>query len=366
MWPQLIQQLIRQIQPIAQRALPVAQRAVQRVVQPLARFFQPATPIVSRAAPVISRATQQYGPFLPAVPQATRQIAQQLPRPQPLVSPAPSQGPIGQNVSAPQQQSQQTYNPSTGTGQTTGTGATTDPNAQILTPEQQIDQALLQSVQSLQDESNRLFSEYNQKYPFIFDEVLKQKTKEAMQQQGIGPEAPETTFYNEKLSDYLLGVDRKKGRGIQSANQLLSELQRQTQSYSQDTQLRLQQALNRATSGYADIGLGSSGERYGAEGALKAGYQQNVEDFMGGQQLRAGQEQQSLDRYLQDLSLGKQTDVRNLYRESGEAVKTLAGQLTKEQGQKYTTGFQATLPPQYQGLQSNQSLDLLKQIGIYS
>jgi hypothetical protein len=344
----LLGKLIKQVQSFAQPAV----QAFDRVNRPF--VYNPPTPQQQQNVQKFqaARTSPLYGPYAAPKPQVQGPV---------YGPPSPPSTNMYSTVreNAPQQ-TFPTYNPPQQPQQ-----QTTDPGM-MLTPEQQVDQSILQSVQSLQDESNRLFSEYNQKYPFIFDEVLKQKTKEAMQQQGIGPEAPETTFYNEKLSDYLLGVDRKKGRGVQSANQLLSELQRQTQSYSQDTQLRLQQALNRATSGFADIGLGSSGERYGAEGALKAGYQQNVEDFMGGQQLRAGQEQQSLDRYLTDLSVEKQGQVRDLYRQSGEATKTLAGQLTKEAGQKYTTGYQATLPPQYQGLQSNQSLDLLKSIGIYA
>lgn len=230
---------------------------------------------------------------------------------------------------------------------------------QLQNPEDRIDNAIANTFQQLQAEANKRFKEYNDTNPFVYDDVLKEKTLQAKEQIGVDTQG---TYYNEKLSDYLLGVDRKIQRGGQDLQDVLGELQATTKSYGEQTQLKLNESINNARQGYADVGLFDSGARLRNEGLQQTTSDMATEDFNRQQQFKTNQAQQGYDRGLEDTLLGKKQDVRDIYRASGTDVTNLAGQLTKEQGQKYTAGFNATLPPE---LQSNQNYDILKQIGIY-
>lgn len=225
-----------------------------------------------------------------------------------------------------------------------------------LSPEQRIDQGIESSFQKLQIEANQRFKEFNERNPFRYDDVLAQKTTEAKEQ--IDP------FYNESLSDYLLGVSRKRERSASDTRDLIGELQASTQSYSEQTQLRLTEAMNRAREGFADVGLFESGRRFReAEGLPTVETGRTLEDFGRRQTLRTKTAETGLERTLEELALGQKMDVRNLERERFTQTGTLARQLTGEAGQQYVQGFQQTLPPE---LQANQNFDLLKQIGVYS
>lgn len=206
------------------------------------------------------------------------------------------------------------------------------------------------------EETSKRFTEYQTRNPFTFDDILAEKRGEAKEQ--LDP------YYNETLSDYLLGVQRKKERGIQDTRDLLAELQAQTSAYTEGAQLKLDEAINRAREGFADVGLFESGKRFReGEGLPTAETGMQTEDFLRRQGLRGKIAETGLSRSLEDIGLEKKQQVRGVERERFTNIEQLAGQLTKEAGQRYVAGFQAALPPEYQ---ATNNFDLLKQIGIYS
>lgn len=228
---------------------------------------------------------------------------------------------------------------------TTTTTATGDPAAD----------SILSAAQRLQIEANKRFGEYRQNNPFKFDDILTAKTEEAKEQ--IDP------YYNETLSDYLLGVTRKRERSTADTRDLIGELQASTKSFSEQTQLRLTEATNKAREGFADVGLFESGKRLRGEGLLEAETGMQTEEFGRRQALRQKGYETGQQRTLEDLALGQKMDVRDIERGRFTDIGTRAGQLAKEAGQSYVSGFQQTLPPE---LQANTGFDLLKQIGVYS
>ena len=221
-------------------------------------------------------------------------------------------------------------------------------------PEMSADQTILKAFQDLQTETNKKITEYTSKNPFKLDEILAEKRKQAGEQ--LDP------YYNETLGDYLTGIQRKISRSTQDTQDLLGELRATSDSFTGTTKLRLDEALNKSAQGFAEAGLFESGQRFRQEGLLQRETQDTLSDFNRRQDLRTKQTQTGQARNLEDIALGKKMDVRNIERERQTGIETLAGQLTKEAGQKYTSGLYASLPPEYQG---NQSFDILKQIGIY-
>lgn len=226
---------------------------------------------------------------------------------------------------------------------------------QALTPEDRASQSITSTYQNLISEQNKLFGEYEKsKGPFNLDEVLVAKRAEAKEQ--IDP------YYNETLSDYLLGVKRKTDRSQADTQDLLSELQATSDSFTGGTQLKLTEALNRSREGFADAGLFDSGARYRQEGLLE----RETGDVLGEQERRTGLRrkglQTGLSRTLEDVGLQAKQQERDIERERFTGVETRAGELAKRSGQDYIRGFQQTLSPE---LQANTGFDLLKQIGIY-
>ncbi len=222
------------------------------------------------------------------------------------------------------------------------------------------DNAIVSSYQSLyqswQEEANKKFKEYQQaKGPFDFDEILVSKRAEAKEQ--IDP------YYDERLSDYLLGVRRKTERSQADTQEFLGELSATTDSFTGSTQLKLTEAINRAREGFAEAGLFESGQRFRSEGLAERETQDTLSDFTRRQGLREKQATTGLGRTLEDIGLESKITQRDIGREKFTETENLASRLTKEAGQRYVTDFAQTLPPE---LQANTGFDLLKQVGIYS
>lgn len=225
----------------------------------------------------------------------------------------------------------------------------------IVSPQDQATQFIVDHARQLRQESDQLFSKYQQaKGPFNFDEVLVAKRAQAKEQ--IDP------YYNETLSDYLLGVKRKTERSQADTQDLLSELQATTDSFTGSAQLKLTEALNNARQGFADVGLYDSGQRYRQEGLLQQETGTSLADYGRRAALREKGLTTGLTRTLQDVGLESTMRQRDIGREQFTGVETRAADLAKRAGLQYVSGFQQTLSPE---LQANQSLDLLKQIGVY-
>lgn len=221
-------------------------------------------------------------------------------------------------------------------------------------PNQRADQSILGAFQNLQTEANKRISEYTQRNPFRLDEVLAEKRTQAAEQ--LDP------YFNETLTDYLTGVERKRTRSSQDTQDLLGELRATSDSFTGTTKLRLDEALNKAQQGFAEAGLFESGGRLRDEGLMQRETGDTLSDFNRQQGLRTKQAETGLGRTLEDLALQKKGTVRDIERERASGIETLSGTLAKEAGQKYSAGVYASLPPE---LQANQNFDILKQIGIY-
>ena len=208
---------------------------------------------------------------------------------------------------------------------------------------------------NLNAETNAKFGEYKKNNPFSIDQVLAEKTKQAAEQ--IDP------YYNETISNYLTGVNNKIQRSKQDAQIVLEELNTQADTFTDRTAVNLARAVESAKQGYADTGLLSSGAALASQGEATVESNQNMSDYLRGNQLSKLRTTTGLERNLTDIGLGKTQDVRNIERGRFTDVSNRANQLTKEAGQTYVQGFQQSLPPELMG---NQNFDLLKSLGIYS
>lgn len=229
------------------------------------------------------------------------------------------------------------------------------PSGTNLSPLDQVNQTIQDSFQKLQDEVRQKFGDYTAGHPFKLDEVLASKRTEAKEQ--IDP------FYDQQLGDYLTGVQRKIDRGANDTRDLLTELTASTDSYTGQAQNTLEAATRQAEQGFADNGLLNSGEALGAEGVLKQNTGANLTDYMRKADLQRKNLISANQRNVEDLNLGKTDFVSNLERNRFTDVENRAASLTKDAGQDYIRGFQATLPTQ---LQSASGFDMLKSLGIYS
>ena len=255
---------------------------------------------------------------------------------------------------------------------------------QQQSPDAAANSAILNSAASLNAEVAKRFKEYNQASPFKVDDVLKAKRGEAEEQ--IDP------YYNETLSNYLMGVERKLTRGAQDTADLLSELSGQTTAYSENAQFKLSEAINRAGEGYAGVGLYESGARYRTEGLLERDTSSQIQDFLRRQEFKEDIARTGLERTQQDIGLGTlagtnltpqgiaalragggfsnipglgleaSQELRNVERQRFTETEERSNQLLREQGQKYVTGFQSTLPPEYQ---QTDPYSMLRSIGVY-
>lgn len=218
-------------------------------------------------------------------------------------------------------------------------------------------QQLIDRSAQNQIKANQAFKDYRASNPFTYDEYLSSTAMPQAKEQ-LDP------YYNESLSDYLLGVTRKTQRSQADTRDLLGELAATSESYGRDTQLKLTETMNKARQGFANVGLFESGARFReAEGLPTTVAQNEMTDFTRRQDLRRRTAETGLGRTLEDISLAKKQDVRNLERERFTETGTLARRLTGEAGQQYVSGFQQTLPPE---LQANTNFDMLKQLGVYS
>ena len=257
--------------------------------------------------------------------------------------------------------------------------------SQQSSPQSAANTSIETAFNNLNQEVAKRFKQYNQASPFKIDDVLKAKRAEAGEQ--IDP------YYNETLSNYLMGVERKLTRGAQDTADLLSELSGQTTAYSENAQFKLSEAINRAGEGYAGVGLFESGARYRTEGLLERDTSSQIQDFLRRQEFKEDIARTGLERTQQDIGLGSLTggnltpqgiaalrtgggfsnipglgletsqELRNVERQRFTETEERSNQLLREQGQKYITGFQSTLPPEYQ---QTDPFSLLKSIGVYS
>jgi hypothetical protein len=234
-----------------------------------------------------------------------------------------------------------------------GSVAPTTPSSN--SPLEDVNKALEDSFQKLQNEVVQKFGQYQGGNPFKVDQVLADKTTEAKEQ--IDP------YYDQLLGDYLSGVTRKINRGNDDTRDLLSELSASTDSYMQDANNNENNSINTAQQGFAENGLIGSGDQLNAEGQIKQNTGANVADYTRKADAQTKQLTNANTRNIEDINADKTNYQTNLEQNRGTDISTRAADLTKTAGQQYIQGFQQTLPTE---LQSSSGFDMLKSLGIYS
>lgn len=220
---------------------------------------------------------------------------------------------------------------------------------------EQVNAAIANSFQTLQDQVIKKFGDYQAGHPFNIDSVLADKTTQAKEQ--LDP------YYNQILGDYLLGVTRKINRSADDTKDLLNELSSSTTTYDANAQTALEDASQKAKQGFADTGLFGSGEQLATGGKLLQNTNANISDYGRKADVQAKQITNANIRNNQDVTADSTTFQTTQKQDQYTNEQQLASQLTKEAGQQYVQGFQATLPPE---LQSASGFDILKSLGIYS
>lgn len=234
-------------------------------------------------------------------------------------------------------------------------GGSADNSGINSNPLESVNKIIQDSFQSLQSEVAQKFGEYRAGQPFKIDDVLAEKGSQAAEQ--IDP------YYNEALTNYLTGVKRKIERGTTDTKDLLTELSANTESYTGQAKLALNESVNKAEQGFAESGLFGSGEQLRTEGLLKTDTGNNLADYTRKSDYQKRQLDLGLSRNLEDIGSDKSSFVRDLERSRFTDTEQRKADLAKEAGQQYISGFKATLPPQ---LQAASGFDLLKDLGIYS
>lgn len=187
-------------------------------------------------------------------------------------------------------------------------------------------QKILDEFKKRQEERNRLTREFEEKNPFVFDEVLAQKAIEAAEQ--LDP------FYRQTLNDFLEGIRRQRTRGIEDERRLLGELETDVSQFTQENKANLELALERAREGSAQAGLLQSGLARRAEGLLERESDIGLRDFLTTAGRRRATIERDTRRSLEDIQRTEALETRDIERERQAQVKLLGSQLTKEAGIK--------------------------------
>jgi len=208
---------------------------------------------------------------------------------------------------------------------------------------------ILDAFKQRQEERNRLVNEFNSKNPFVYDEILANKTLEAKEQ--LDP------YYKQTLTDYLTGVSRTRSRGLDDQKRLLDELQTDTQSYTERNKENVQLALEKAKEGSAQAGLFNSGQAQRDQGLIQREAGQGLGDFLTSSQRQQANIQRTTGRNLEDLQREESIKTRDLAREQDVQTKLLGSDLTKEAAIKRQYGLQEYLGPL---AETNDNFDILQ------
>jgi hypothetical protein len=243
-----------------------------------------------------------------------------------------------------------------GFGKPTSSGGSVAPTvSNNQNPLEQVNSAIQNSFQKLQNDVVQKFGQYQAGKPFKIDEVLADKRASAKEQ--IDP------YYDQLLGDYLTGVTRKINRGVDDTRDLLNELNTSSNQYLQDSTINQDNSINTAQNSYAENGLSGSGDALNAEGQIKQNTNENNATMLRKTAAQTKNLTTGLARNTQDINTDKTNYVTNLEQNRSTDINTRAGSLAKEAGQQYVQGFQQTLPTE---LQSASGFDMLKSLGIYS
>jgi len=166
------------------------------------------------------------------------------------------------------------------------------------------------------DEYNKKYNQYTSNNPFVFDEVLKEES--AKVKERLDP------YYTQTLGDYLQGVETQRRRSLQDERTLLSELQRNTDTYTGNERQQLEDAIDKSQQGFADAGVYDSGARLREEGRIKADSNERTDEFNYNQEQRANAYKLSTERGLEDSRFQEGLKRRDLATDQAYQVQAQA------------------------------------------
>jgi len=178
-------------------------------------------------------------------------------------------------------------------------------------------------------------TEYDATNPFAFDEKL----AEGAARQQFDP------YYDQKLSDFLTGVERTRQRSKEDEQTVLAELSADTQSYSGRVKLQLDRAINQSREGFNDVGLFESGSRLRSQGNLETDTGMDLADYLRRQEERKSQVQTGTARTLEDVATQQQLGTRDIGREREADVLRGVGEQRQQTAQEYEFGRRQALEP---------------------
>ena len=188
-----------------------------------------------------------------------------------------------------------------------------------------------QLIKASTDSYNKLWEDYKSKSdqfdaanPFNFDQMLETQTAQVANR--LDP------YYTQTLTDYLTGVNNTRNRTIEDRQNLLTDLSADTSSYTGSAKMALDKAINTSKEGYIDSGLYGSGKQLNDQGTIQTTGNQNLADYLRGQDVRARNINQTADRGLTDINLASTQKVRDLKAE--QQYNTTSQALTETQRQQ--------------------------------
>jgi len=198
-----------------------------------------------------------------------------------------------------------------------------------------IKQSVLDIIKPRQ-ESEEKFGKYLQDNPFTFDEALARASAE----ERFDP------FYQAELRDFEEGINKARGRTSADEEALRKELTTQTENFVGRTRRQIDEALEASKEGFAGAGLFFGGERLKREGRTQVSGEEEIGDFVRGQDLRQQESQLRQDRTFEDIASREKTTRRTLgaARET-DILTDVSGQRAEEEKRRlYEAGQYAGAP----------------------
>lgn len=165
-------------------------------------------------------------------------------------------------------------------------------------------QAIQDAIFKLDEKYFAKVKEYNEKNPFVYDDVLKAEIDKAGTR--LDP------YYKQQLDDYTRGIKLQSQRSVEDMRTTLSNLTADLESYSKENRLALDDALERSRQGFADVGNYFSGAQ--ARATAKAGLEANdqLTDYTRGKEQSMDQARLTNTRNLEDYGLKQKMFERSV------------------------------------------------------
>lgn len=158
---------------------------------------------------------------------------------------------------------------------------------------------------------------YEKANPFSLDDALAKET--AASKQIIDP------YYNQKLSDYMHGVQIATSRSLEDQNRMITETLADKDAYNGQAKATLDTALLNAGQQYSDAGSYDSGARARSQGVQEANTQYQTDAYNRQSNYNIATQQIAGNR-LRNVDLPYQTAIeqRDLNKQENQDVNTMA------------------------------------------